>query len=349
MTEPEEQEHEQEAPRGRARLYRTALTVGSLASSSPAETSLPEGQKLVKVGAKERFAYQLARQANQYRRSFYRQEQLRRQGPGACVHCGSDSCGMLWSQPGSPVPGGDRCCERCTHQPAPGWVHTHTAWVGELAYPVCAVKVKPGDVLYLRRDGVVEFVEMAALEPVEGERPKPSVAFHGKPQRYLGLTLAGEGGPGATDLWMGLQPLDEHWMAIRSAEARGLDDARKVAVELEVEQREAELDRLEAEQQERDRQRRQADNEARQLRHETVTVLREMAEVDETRAAEEASVEVPTLGAKKTLVGKIMKDRKKRAQAKRAALLRLEQKRKERLARFRGEPVEGENVLPEEG
>lgn len=328
-------------------LHRSALTVPSLSGAEARAPSLSE-QKLVQVGPKERFQYQLARQANEYRRRHYTQEQLRRQGPGACVHCGSDSCGMLWSAPGSPESEGERCCERCTHTPAPGWVHTHTAWAGPLPYPVCAVKVQPGDVLYLRRDGVIEFVEMAASERVEGERPKVSVAFQGRPQKSLSLTLAGDDDPYATDLWEGSRPLDEHWITIRSAEARGLDEGRKVAIEFEVAEREAELDRLEKEQQERDRLRREADNAARQLRHETVTVLREMAEVDETRAAQEASGDVPTLGAKKTLVSKIMKDRKKRAEAKRAALQRLEQKRKERLARYRGEPVEGENVVAEE-
>lgn len=314
------------------------------------------GQKLVRVKAKHRAQFRLARQANQYRRHFHHQEQLRRQGPGACVHCGADACGMLWSQPGSDAPAGDRCCLRCTHTPAPGWVHTHTAWVGPHWYPVCAVKVQPGDVVYLRRDGVIEFLEMAARETVEGERPKSSIAFHGRPQKGLGLTLAGEGGPAAIDLWQGRRELDEHWMAIRSAEARGLDDARKVAVELEVEQREAELDRLEAEQQARDAARREADNAARQLRHETVTVLREMAEVDETRAAEEASSEVPSLAGKSTFLTRLAKDRKKRAAARREAQARLERKRAARLARYQGEDESAEgrdgevrSVLAEEG
>lgn len=302
---------------------------------------------LVLVGEKERFDLEQARRGNQYRRRQWEQDQLRRQGPGACVHCGAESCGHLWTRPGADAPKGERCCNQCSHEPAPGWLHTHTVWVGQLAYPVCAVTMRPGDVMYLRRDGVIEVVEMATPAEKEGERPKPTVAFHGRAVRGMELTLAGEGGPAAVNLWAGRRELDEQWIAVRSAEARGLDDSRKAVVGLEVAEREAELDRLEAEQNERDRLRREADQAARALQHETVSVLREMVQVDETLAAEEPSSEATLPKVKKSMLTKMAGYRQKRAQAVREARQRLERKRAERLARARGDELPPDVVTEE--
>lgn len=305
-------------------------------------------QKLKKVGARERSAIALTTSTNRRMRANYEAELQRRAGPGACAHCHAESCGALWTKPGDPEPGGDRCCAKCTHTPAPGWRHTHTAWCEGHHYPVCAVVMRAGDVVYFRRDGLIEFVELAPPKTSELTGAlEPSIAFHGRPADAARLYFAGQGGLDAVNLWKERAALDEFWIPMRASEALDRDGSREQIVSQRTAEQDAELERLEAEHQAREAARRQADIEQKALEHETVTVLREMVTAENAAEAALAASgagppsvaellpgESPVLGRKKrTDRQKVLERRRQRAEAMVEARRRLEARRQERRER----------------
>lgn len=238
-------------------------------------------QKLKKVDAKLRLQIRLTTDTNRRMADDWRREQQRRQGRGVCTWCGAESCGHLWSRPGDDVPGGQRCCERCSHEPVEGWQHTHTAWDGAVPYPVCAIVMREGDVVYMRRDGVVQFLEMRAPAPGAGIGGAqldevPTVAFLGQ-DGGVGLYVAGEGAPEDVNLWEKKRDLDVVWLPIRVQAAVARDESRRQRLEVEIAEAAAKWEREENERREEEARRRAADIERRQLKHETVTVMRELA------------------------------------------------------------------------
>lgn len=252
-------------------------------------------QKLKKVSAADRKAIALTSSTNRRAAENFRREQVRRQGPASCHWCGADSCGVLWTRPGEPEPGGERCCDKCDHEPVEGWQHTHTAWTGLQAYPVCALTLREGESVYLRRDGVVQFIELRAPVPgsalgAEGEqselRTVPTIAFLGRDVNGLALYLAGEGGPDAIDLWDRHEDLDPVWLPTRMQSAVVRDDVRKERLRAEQAAFANERERKLTEEQAADAARRAADIEKRQLKHEVRVVMSELGDDDAEEAAE---------------------------------------------------------------
>lgn len=259
-------------------------------------------QKLKKVGPRERTAISLSTSTNRRARANYERELARKSGPVACAWCGQEPCGVLWTRPGDPDPGGERCCDQCTHQPVDGWLHTHTAWGGGQAFPVCALVMREGETVYLRRDGTVQFLETRAPVPgaalgAEPEADVPAVALLGTGMRGLSLYLAGEGGDRSIDLWQNQQELDPLWIPVRMQGAVARDDARK---ERRRQEREA-ADRAHDEKVARiiaeDQAKRDASIAQRQLKHEVRLVLDETLDeteadvvIDDSDASEEAAV-----------------------------------------------------------
>lgn len=331
-------------------------------------------QKLKKVGPRERTAIALATSTNRRARANYVRELVRRAGPAACAFCGAEPCGVLWTRPGDPEPQGERCCDQCTHEPVDGWLHTHTAWGGGQPFPVCALVMREGETLYLRRDGTVQFIETRA--PVPGaaltddpEADVPAVALLGRGMRGLSLYLAGEGGDRATDLWENQRELDPLWLALRLQGAVARDDARKARRAAERRARDEAHDRKVAEMIEAERVKREADIAKRQLKHEVRLVMDEVPEdeatIDDSDAGEEA-VPMPVAVApseapseperpinlkapapvkkgpgrpKRSLRQRTARTRQKLAWARQEAKNRLEVKRLARLARTRGQTL----------
>lgn len=95
-----------------------------------------------------------------YYRSRAERQERERIHPRACRSCGRDSCGNLWHESGQHD--GTQCCEQCTHEPMPNWEQTHVLHIGRFEHPVMAVSMREGDVVFFRRDGVVEFIEQAS-------------------------------------------------------------------------------------------------------------------------------------------------------------------------------------------
>jgi hypothetical protein len=191
------------------------------------------GQKLVKVDATLRRQIQLTTDTNRRMAENHRRELARKQGPNVCTWCGAEPCGHLWTRPGDEAaPGGERCCDRCSHAPVEGWRHTHTAWAGAAHYPVCAVRMQEGDVLYMRRDGVIQWLEMQ--RPVAEGGTRPVVAFLGD-DGGTALYTAGEGDADHTNLWEKRRELDVVWLAARAAAAVAADETRKAALQAELE------------------------------------------------------------------------------------------------------------------
>jgi len=250
------------------------------------------GQKLKKVGPRERVAIALSTSTN--RRAFenYQRELRRKKGPAACLWCGQEPCGVLWTRPGDTEPGGDRCCNQCSHEPVEGWQHTHTAWAGGQSFSVCALRMREGEVVYLRRDGVVQFVEMRAPKAASAlgddeETDVPVVAFLGKEPDGASLHLAGDGGNATTSLWNNRRELDPVWLPLRMQAAVSRDEERKALRHAERLAKEAEHDaRINALIAEEEAAR-QASIAKRALQHETRVVMDEI-EVDELDTAEEA-------------------------------------------------------------
>lgn len=249
-------------------------------------------QKLKKVGPRERMQIALATSTNRRAMEHYDREQRRKKGPAACLWCGAEPCGALWTRPGDGEPGGERCCNQCSHEPVEGWQHTHTAWVGGHTFPVCALRMREGEVVYLRRDGMVQLLELRAPKlgaalGVEEEIDVPLVAFLGSEPDGAALHFAGEGGPERTSLWNNRRELDPLWLLSRMAAAAARDEERKARRHAERLAKEAEHDarveRLNAEEEAA----RQASIARRALAHETRVVMDEIT-VDENDLAEEA-------------------------------------------------------------
>ena len=237
-------------------------------------------QKLKKVDDKLRRQIQMTTQTNRRMAEDFQREQQRLRGRAVCTWCHAESCGYLWSRPGDDIPAGQRCCDRCSHDPVDGWQHTHTAWDGAATYPVCGIVMREGDVVYMRRDGVVQFLEMRAPAPgagVGGEQLEevPTVAFLGA-DGGSALYVAGEGAPEDVNLWAKKRELDVVWLSIRAQATVARDDARRQKIELETAEANAAWEKSENERRAEDERRRAASIEKKQLQHETVTVLREL-------------------------------------------------------------------------
>jgi hypothetical protein len=253
-------------------------------------------QKLKKVGPRERVAIALSTSTNRRAMQDYERALRRRKGPAACLWCGQEPCGVLWTRPGDTEPGGERCCDRCSHEPVEGWQHTHTAWAGGQSFSVCALRMREGEVVYLRRDGVVQFLELRAPKPASAlgedeETDVPVVAFLGTEPDGASLHLAGDGGNATTSLWNNRRELDPVWLPLRIQAAVARDEERKSRRHAERLAKEAEHDArinlLIAEEEAA----RQKSIEKRALQHETRIVMDEV-EVDEFDTAEEA-LEMP--------------------------------------------------------
>ncbi len=262
-------------------------------------------QKLTKVDAHLRNVIRLTTDSNRRMAENHQREQKRRRGRGACTWCGAQSCGHLWSRPGDTSPGGERCCDRCSHEAVEGWQHTHTAWDGAVAYPVCGVVMREGDVVYMRRDGVVEFLEMRAPAPGAGIggaqlEEVPTVAFLGA-DGGVALYVAGEGDSEHVNLWEKKRDLDIVWLPIRMQASVSRDEQRKEKLAVEIAEAAAKWEREENERRQEEAEKRAADIEKRQLKHETVTVLREQQAVggteDEAEDDDEEEVEMPDDGS----------------------------------------------------
>ena len=265
-------------------------------------------QKLVKVGPRERNKIALAVSTNKRAQLDWERKMEREKGPAACRYCGAEPCGVLWTRPGDPEPGGERCCNHCTHEPVEGWIHTHTAWAGKQHFPVCALRMKEGEVVYLRRDGTVQFLEMHTPRPgssIDGEHDDKtaSVAFLGRDlseglEAGGALYSAGEGGPDHINLWERGARLDPAWLAIRMQAALAKDEARKEELRRKREEEDLMLERRHQELLAEQEAKRQASIEKKALQHEVVTVLREKASLED--AVENApgdELEVPAAAA----------------------------------------------------
>lgn len=333
-------------------------------------------QKLKHVGPTERKVIALTTSSNRRAAANYQREMLRRKGRGACTWCGAQSCGHLWSKPGEEQPRGERCCDRCSHEPVKGWQHTHTAWDGNVPYPVCALVMREGDVAYMRRDGVVEFLEMRAPTPGAGIGGTqldgvPTVSMLGQ-DAGIALYLAGEGDPEDVNLWANKRDLDVMWLPIRVQAAVARDEIRKRDIGEAVQRAADEWEAKEAARRAEEAAKLATSIEKRQLAHETVTVLRELegqepevvddeGDEDEARAAgsepEAPAVEPSTepvaklsrAELKKPVPVKKVKGRPKRSKrqrearkrqklawARQEARQRLEVKRFERVGRAAG-------------
>jgi hypothetical protein len=240
-----------------------------------------KAQKLIKVGPKERSALLLTTSTNRRVAQNFERELRRKKGPAACLWCGAESCGVLWTRPGDAEPGGERCCLQCSHEPVEGWKHTHTAWSGGQSFPVCALTMREGEVVYLRRDGVVQFLELRAPKPGaaledDPEQDVPSVVFQGMPAEGASLHVAGEGGERSTCLWQNQRELDPVWLPIRMQSAVARDQARKERRLEERRAREAAHDRRVAEIIAEEEAARATSIQKRQLAHETRIVMDEM-------------------------------------------------------------------------
>ena len=317
-------------------------------------------QRLKKLGEHERNVLKLTTSSNQRARENYHRDQQRRRGRNVCTWCGAEPCGHLWTRPGDEIPDGERCCDRCSHDPVESWQHTHTAWDGDVPYPVCGIRMKEGDVVSMRRDGIIMFLEMQAPAPDGKPGIVPTVAFLGD-EGGVGLYTRGEGGVEHTNLWEKKRQLDLMWLPIRMAAAVSYDEERKRNLAALLAQEEADWLQRENERREEEAKKRAATIERKSLQHETVTVLRELEKQggdDEDEAEAEAAEEteaaaaapapklskadlkkprpVKKVGSGRPKRSKRQRDarkRQKRAWAVQEARQRLEVKRLERLGR----------------
>lgn len=236
-------------------------------------------QKLKKLSESDRKYVALTTDTNRRHALNHYREMQRRKGKNVCTWCGAEPCGHLWTRPGDrDIPGGERCCDRCSHLPVEGWQHTHTAWNGAASYPVCAVRMREGDVMYMRRDGVVMIVEMAVPAPPGSPTPTlPSVAFLGE-DGGTALYTAGEGAAEHTNLWEKKAELDIVWLPIRMSAALAVDAERKQALADQLQRQADEWQRQEDIRKAEEKARLEASIERKSLEHETRIVMDEMAE-----------------------------------------------------------------------
>lgn len=252
-------------------------------------------QSLKKLDAHDRLVVRLTTDSNRRHAENYQRELQRRQGKNVCTWCGAEPCGHLWTRPGDrEIPGGERCCDRCSHAPVEGWQHTHTAWNGAASYPVCAIRMQEGDVVYMRRDGVVMFLEMQKPAPPGSPFPMvPTVAFLGE-DGGSALYTAGEGAAEHVNLWDEKPDLDVMWLPIRMAAAAAVDEHRKRELAAEIARKEEQWQRQEEARRVEEKAKLEASIEKRQLAHETRIVMDEMAaqgEVDDEDEDEDESEE----------------------------------------------------------
>jgi hypothetical protein len=262
-----------------------------------------DGQELVKVERRDRKTIEAAVSTNRRANANWEFIQGIRKGPGSCVYCGAEPCGRLWKRPGDAEPGGERCCDKCTHQPLDGWLHTHTVFKDGKRFPVCALRMREGETVFLRRDGVVHFLELHAPPEEFGGEPNekvPHPVFLGEPAQCQ-LFFADEGGPEAPNLWLRRARVDDLWLAIRVQAALAHDEERRVQIRKHMAEVDAMLDRRYAEVLAEQEKKRNADIERKALKHETVTVLRELAEL-EAAVENEPSAEVAATATEPTTV-----------------------------------------------
>jgi len=331
-------------------------------------------QQLKKMTPHDRLVARLTGDTNRRHADNYQREQQRKKGKNVCTWCGAEPCGHLWTRPGDrDIPGGERCCDRCSHLPVEGWQHTHTAWNGATSYPVCAVRMQEGDVLYMRRDGVVMWLEMQVPAPPDSPTPRvPTVAFLGE-DGGTALYTAGEGAAEDTNLWEKKRELDVIWLPVRMSAALAADEDRKRALSERLAFEAAEWERKENERREADQAKLAAQIEQRQLKHETRIVLDELEasgqltedadedededmdeeeDLDETAAVAAEPAPRLTLAElkkpkpvntkvkgrpKRSKRQRVARKRQKMAWARQEAAQRLEVKRFERTARAQGE------------
>ena len=237
-----------------------------------AERKLRE-QKLVKVDASVRKTIALSTSTNKRMHQNWQAEQKRKEGKAACTWCSAEPCGHLWTRPGGASmgqpPGGGRCCEKCSHDPVEGWQHTHTAWDQGQYQAVCAIPMQEGDVVYMRRDGVVHFIEF-------GEAPEP-----GKPEhaRSMAVALLGNDGTGAlhaaddhaedpVNFWQFAKALAVDWLPARMAASVSRNTQRYQAIATELAEIVASNAQKLAEHMAEDKARMQVNIERRQIEHE---------------------------------------------------------------------------------
>lgn len=232
---------------------------------------------LKKLNYAQRLALKLTADSNRRAHENYQRELKRRQGPNVCTWCGAEPCGHLWTRPGDrEIPGGERCCDRCSHEPVEGWQHTHTAWQGAAGYPVCAIRMREGDVVYMRRDGAIQFLEMQVPAPPGEATPTlPTVAFLGA-DGGTALYTAGEGAAEHTNLWEKRRELDIIWLPIRMSAALAADEDRKRMLAERLALEAAEWERKENERRAAAQAKLDASIEKRSLKHETRLVMDEM-------------------------------------------------------------------------
>lgn len=335
-------------------------------------------QKIVKVDARLRHIINLTTSTNRRMAANWQREQKRKLGKVACTWCGKEPCGDLWTRPGraafGEAPGGERCCDRCSHAPVEGWQHTHTAWDGGQYEPVCAIPMKEGDVVYMRRDGVVHFIEL-------GEKPEPGQL---EQARKVTVALLGADGGAAlfasddhaqepVNFWQFASELPVDWLIARMAESvsRNMDRKRSIAAELAA----IVADNIAKEEarQEEDKLRLAKSIERRQLEHEKKLVEDDIAKTGEPELADidesdsdlegdgpEAPEPEPRVNLKDPVPVKKVKGRPKRSfrqrrtrERQRAAWVtsearsRMEVKRLERLARSR-ETIAPEKLVKDE-
>lgn len=234
-----------------------------------------EEQKLKHFKPGDRKLLALTASSNRRARDNYLREKQRQQGKNVCSWCGAEPCGHLWSRPSEDIPAGERCCENCSHAPVESWQHTHTAWDGNVPYAVCGIRMREGDVVYMRRDGIIMFLEMAVPAPNGAPGEVPAVAFLGA-DGGVALYTGGEGGPEHTNLWEKKRELDLMWLPIRMGAAVAFDAERKRRLAELLAQEEAEWLARETERRREEDAKRAADIAKRQLDHETKTVLGEV-------------------------------------------------------------------------
>lgn len=240
-------------------------------------------QTLKKLTAHDRAVVRLTSDTNRRHAQNYQRELQRKQGKNVCTWCGAEPCGHLWTRPGDrDIPGGERCCDRCSHLPVEGWQHTHTAWNGAASYPVCAIRMQEGDVVYMRRDGIIMLLEMQKPAPPGSSTPfVPTVAFLGE-DGGSALYTAGEGAAEHTNLWEKKHELDVVWLPVRMSAALAMDETRKRALADELAREAAEWEKRENARREEEAKKRAADIEKRQLAHETRIVMDELGPDEET-------------------------------------------------------------------
>lgn len=196
-------------------------------------------QKLVRVDRAGRAKIRDARRMNLHWRAEARRDAEERAKPGACIHCGAQPCGHSWRAEGRALATAEeaagcegRCCEKCTHAPMAGWVHTHTifgkrAGMGGGMFPV--MRVEAGDYyeLFFRVDGAVEWMVTycdrdAPCSDRCDARPRPH--FLGGAVSHMACFARGDEEDCEKNVWLRRGPSCEHCVRGYGPEAGGEED-----------------------------------------------------------------------------------------------------------------------------